>query len=145
MEILDITRKDILKCTETFIASYNQPAWNYSWNQPDAINYLNEYIDSPQFKGFMVVENDKVLAALFGHTKTWWTNKQFMIDELFIAPGAQGNDYEKLLLRHLEEYAKKRSIEVLTTLTNKHKPPMEFFKKNDFSTVEYYVFMFKQL
>src|SRR4051812_22908318 len=117
MELHPITKNDIPRCAETFKASYNQLPWNYNWKLPDAVRYLNEYVDSPQFKGFMICEDDFVSGALLGHTKTWWTNNQFMIDELFIAPTKQGMGYGKLLLKEAEQYAKEYRIELITLMT----------------------------
>src|SRR4051812_37342928 len=101
MEIRQVTKNDIATCAEAFKASYNQFPWNHNWKMPDAIKYLNEYVDAPHFQGFMIHDEGKVSGALFGHTKTWWTNNQFMIDELFIAPENQGKGYGKLLLKHV--------------------------------------------
>lgn len=145
MEVREIQKHDIPVCAETFIASYNQLPWNYAWKLPDAITYLNEYADVPQFKGFLVWNDDKVSGALLGHTKTWWTNNQFMIDELFIAPHAQGKGYGKLLLKQAEQYAKESNLERLILMTNKFMPALQFYNKNDFNKVDQYVFMFKQL
>jgi aminoglycoside 6'-N-acetyltransferase I len=145
MEICKITKNDIPRCAETFTQSYNQFPWNYNWKLEDAIKYLNEYVDAPHFGGFMICENDKVPGALFGHAKTWWTDNQFMIDELFIDPGMQGKGYGKLLLKQAELYAKDFSIERIILMTNKYMPALEFYNKNDFNKVEQYVFMFKQL
>lgn len=145
MKIHPITKNDIGRCAETFTASYNQMPWNYNWKLKDAMVYLNEYTDSMHFKGFMLADGDHVLGALFGHTRTWWTNNQLMIDELFIAPQKQGMGYGKLLLEHVEQYAKENSIGTITLMTNKFMPAVQFYNKNDFNKVDQYVFMFKQL
>lgn len=146
MEIRKINKNDIPLCAEIFMASYNQMPWNYDWKLDDAVKYLNEYADAPLFEGFMIVEDDgKVSGALLGHTKTWWTNNQFMIDELFISPLMQGKGYGKLLLKHVEQFAKEYSIDRLTLMTNKFMPALQFYNKNDFSKVDQYVFMFKEL
>jgi aminoglycoside 6'-N-acetyltransferase I len=145
MEIRQITKNDVPLCAETFVDSYNQMPWNYGWKKDDAIKYLQEYVECPQFAGFMIFEDGHVPGALFGHTKTWWTNNQFMIDELFISPGKQGKGYGKTLLRETEKYAKEFSIERLILMTNKFMPALQFYNKNEFSKVDQYVFMFKQL
>jgi len=93
----------------------------------------------------MVFEEDHISGALFGHTKTWWTNSQFMIDELFIAPEKQGKGYGRLLLGQTEQFARKYSIERLILMTNKFMPALRFYDKNDFNKVDQYIFMFKQL
>lgn len=145
MEICQIMHEDIPNCAEAFIATYNQMPWNYRWTLADAIKYLNEYVNCPQFKGFLVRENNTITGALFGHSKTWWTSTQFMIDELFISPAAQAKGYGKLLLTKAEQYAKESNIERLTLMTNRFMPALQFYNKNDFSKVDQYVFMFKQL
>jgi N-acetylglutamate synthase-like GNAT family acetyltransferase len=146
MKICDITPNDIEKCAPTFMASYNQLPWNYDWKLEDAVKYLNEYVAAANFKGFMICEdNGEVSGALLGHSKTWWTNNQFMIDELFISPTMQGKGYGKILLQHAEQFAKQSSIERLTLMTNKFMPALDFYNKNDFSKVDQYVFMFKEL
>src|SRR5579871_1651012 len=104
MEITSITKNDIPMCAEAFRASYNRLPWNYNWKIEDAVIYLNEYVECPQFKGFMCCDGSTVAGALFGHTKTWWTNNQFMIDELFIAPEKQGLGLGKKLLNTAEEH-----------------------------------------
>lgn len=145
MEIKEITINDIEKCAETFIDSYNRLPWNYDWNLEDAVKYLSDYVKGPQFKGFMIWEDGQVLGALLGHARTWWTNNQFMIDELFISSAAQGKGYGKLLLSHAEQYAKNTSMERLILMTNKFMPALDFYNKNNFSKVDQYVFMFKEL
>lgn len=145
MNILEINKNDIPRCAETFVASYNDMPWNYDWKLDEAIKYLHEYVDAPRFKGFMVCDGDKVAGALLGHTKTWWTNSQFMIDELFISPDKQGKGYGKLLLKQAELYASEFSLDRITLMTNKFMPALQFYNKNDFSKVDQYVFMFKEL
>lgn len=145
MEIKDLTKSDIDKCARTFMASYNQMPWNYNWKLDDAVKYLHEYADAPQFKGFIVWDDGEVAGALLGHTKTWWTNNQFMIDELFISPTQQGKGHGKLLLKQAEAYAKEQRMGRLILMTNKFMPALQFYNKNEFNKVDQYVFMFKQL
>lgn len=145
MEIFDIEKQHVPNCAEAFMASYNEHPWNYDWKLPDAIKYLHEYVDAPQFKGYMALENGRVAGALFGHAKTWWTNGQFMIDELFIAADMQGKGLGKTLLKQAEQHAKTNGMDRIILMTNKFMPALEFYNKNDFENVGQYVFMFKQL
>jgi aminoglycoside 6'-N-acetyltransferase I len=145
METREITKADVPACAAAFLASYNQLPWNYDWKLEDAVIYLNEYMDVPQFKGFIIKEGEEIVGALLGHGKTWWTNNQFMIDELFIAASVQGKGYGKLLLKQAEQHAKDLAMGRITLMTNKFMPALEFYNKNDFSKVDQYVFMFKEL
>jgi aminoglycoside 6'-N-acetyltransferase I len=145
MKIREITGNDIPSCAETFVASYNEAPWNCGWKLDDAIKYLGEYLDSTQFKGFLIDDDGHVPGAIFGHSRTWWTSSQFMIDELFIAPGKQGNGYGKKLLTQAEQFAKDHNIGLLTLMTNRFMPALHFYNNNDFTKVDQYIFMFKHL
>ena len=145
MEIINIAASDIPACAAPFMAAYNKMPWNYKWQLPKAIQYLTEYALSPKFVGFAVVNGPVVSGALLGHTKTWWTGTQFMIDELFVDPTIQGKGYGKLLLEKAEQYARDNNITTLTLMTNKFMPAMQFYNKHDFNRVDQYTFMFRQL
>ena len=145
MNIVTLTKNDVNKCAQTFIASYNLPPWNYKWKLPDAEKYLAEYVDCPQFVGYMICDDDKVCGALLGHTKTWWTSNQFMVDELFISSDKQGAGYGKMLLKQAEVYAAANNIGMITLMTNKFMPALKFYTKNDFATFPQFAFLFKCL
>ena len=145
MNIRPLTKEDIGKCAEFFIRSYNSPPWNYNWNYDKAVKYLTEYAERSRFVGFALCEEDKIAGAMFGHSKTWWTNDLLYVDELFISPDFQRKGYGKLLLDHTEKYAKGQGYEVISLMTNKYMPAMKFYNGIDYIHAEHFVFMFKPL
>ena len=66
--------------------SYNVEPWGYNWTFGQAVEYLNEYFDRKRFVGFVLCEDDDIVGAMFGHSKTWWTDDLLYIDELFVSP-----------------------------------------------------------
>ena len=145
MEIRQVVKSDIPACVEVFMESYNRLPWNYSWKFDDAVDYLNEYFDSKQFVGYVIVDNGIIAGAMFGHKKTWWTNKQLFIDELFVSHKFQGLGFGKKLIQHTEDYCKDNCIEMITLMTNKFMPALKFYDAIDFVKVDQFVFMFKQI
>jgi ribosomal protein S18 acetylase RimI-like enzyme len=145
MNIRPYINSDAASCAKVFMAAYNRMPWNYKWKYEDAVTYLTEYADSKQFVGFVICEGDEVAGALFAHTKTWWTNNQFFIDELFVSGDKQGLGYGKLLMQKAEDYCNENSIEMITLMTNKFMPAMKFYENIDFVKVDQYIFMFKQV
>ena len=145
MTIRPITENDIESCARIFTSAYNQLPWNYKWEQDKAIKYLKEYLISSGFMGFVVCNDDKIVAAILGHTKTWWTNDQLVIDELFVSLDSQGQGYGKKLMEYCEQYCKDKGIEMVNLMTNKFMPAYNFYINNDYIKVDQYVFMFKQI
>jgi hypothetical protein len=85
MNIRELNENDLDRCVEILMSSYNTMPWNYRWSFEKARAYLKEYKDAKRFIGFVALENDTIVAALFGHLKTWWTKDQLYIDEVFVS------------------------------------------------------------
>ncbi len=145
MEIRELTKNDIDSCVDIFMSSYNTKPWNYKWNAEKAQAYLTEYLEVKRFVGFVAIDNGKIVAALLGHLKTWWTKDQLYIDEVFVSDDSKGKGVGKKIIQHCENYCRQNDIEIISLMTNEVMPAYTFHSKNDFVKVNQYVFMFKQL
>jgi GNAT superfamily N-acetyltransferase len=143
--IQSITDQNLEECVSAYLKAYNAAPWNYNWSYDGAKKYLLEYVESKQFIGFAMYDEGKVVAALFAHQKTWWTNTQVMIDELFVSGEKQRMGYGKRLLNHFYDYAADNNINTVVLMTNKYMPSYNFYLKDDYIDTEQYVFMFKQI
>lgn len=145
MTIRELKESDLDQCVEILLSSYNTMPWNYKWTKEKAYAYLKEYQEVKRFLGFVVLENDVIVSALFGHLKTWWTKDQLYIDEVFVSNENKGKGYGKKIIQHCESYCTQNGIDIITLMTNEVMPAYLFHSKNDFVKVNQYVFMFKQL
>ncbi|UOE52390.1 GNAT family N-acetyltransferase [Mucilaginibacter sp. SMC90] len=145
MEITSITESHLSQCAAIMIDAYNAPPWNCQWTSEKAHQYLAELIDHKDFVGFIIYDNNEPAGAILGHKKTWWTNSQLMIDELFVSPASQKKGCGKKLLQYCEDYAGTNQIELLVLMTNRYLPVYNFYEMMDYTLADQYVFMFKQL
>jgi aminoglycoside 6'-N-acetyltransferase I len=145
MDIQAITINSVEDCAPIFIQAYNQPPWNYQWERENAVKYLTEYASSAQFVGFAVYDKGHIAGALFAHSKTWWTNNQLFIDELFIAPDFQKRGFGKILINHAEQYALKNGMETIALMTNKFMPSMHFYNNHHFIHAQQFIILFKNI
>lgn len=145
MKIRSLTHNDIDDCASLLMRSYNQAPWRHHWKIDQAIKYLTEYTESKSFIGFVLCEGETIAGAMFAHSKTWWTNNQLYIDELFISPDSQRSGYGKTMLDFAEKFAKENGLESISLMTNKFMPAYNFYNKLNYSEAEQFVFMFKQL
>lgn len=145
MEIIAINESHLAHCAALMIDAYNAPPWNCHWTSDKAEQYLSELISHKDFVGFMIYDDNQPAGAILGHKKTWWTNRQLMIDELFVSPAFQKKGYGKKLLQFSEEYANTNQIELMVLMTNKYLPVYDFYEAQDYTHADQYVFMFKQL
>lgn len=145
LTIRPIIKSDIERYAKVFVPAYNQAPWNYHWKLDDAVRYLNEYISSPDFKGFSLYDNDVFVGAIFAHTKTWWTGNQLYIDEFFIDPTLQKKGYGKFLVSYAEQYALEHGLGTITLMTHKFMPAMKFYTDINFMHAQAFVVLFKQV
>lgn len=142
--IVSITKENFDECVSAYMKAYNCPPWNYHWTYEKASEYLLEYMSCKQFVGFALYDEGKIVAAVFAHSKTWWTNKQLMIDEFFVSLEKQRMGYGKKMLKHCDQYAAANQISSLVLMTNKYMPSFKFYEKEGYTATEQYIFMFKQ-
>jgi len=143
ISIRPIVPSDLENCSRLLIKAYNQPPWRHNWNFEQALKYLNEYADVKQFVGFVLVDEGEIMGALFAYRKTWWTNDQLMISELYISPDAQGAGYGKKLLEAAEQYSKDNGIKSLSLMTSTVFASFSFYIKQGFIHAEQFGFLFK--
>src|SRR3954464_14677238 len=118
--IIPINKDNIDECTAVYLKAYNNPPWNYHWTYEKAVEYLSEYMNCGQFVGYALYDEGKVVGAMFGHTKTWWTGKQFMIDEFFVSAEKQRMGYGKAMLKYCDQWAADNQISSIVLMTNKY-------------------------
>ena len=145
MTIKPFEPNDLPGCARVFMQAYNGLPWNYGWKEPEAYTYLSEYAESKQFVGFVLFEGTEVAAALFAHRKTWWTGDQLFVDELFVSGDKQSLGYGRVLMQYAEEYCRKNSLSMITLMTNKLMPALKFYESLEYTRVDQYVFLFKQV
>ncbi len=146
MTIRPYQSSDLDSCVAIFMSAYNKMPWNYQWKAAGAAQYLQEYIGAPNFVGMVAEDNGVVCGVLFGKLKTWWTGKQFFVDELFIDGSRHGQGIGKQLMSHCEtNICRPNNVTTITLMTNKLMPAYEFYISNDYYKVDQYVFMFKEL
>jgi GNAT superfamily N-acetyltransferase len=102
-------------------------------------------VSNENFVGFVICENEALIGAMFAHRRTWWTNDELFVDELYIAPDFQRQGYGESLLTHAEQYAKSRSLAGLTLLTNRYFPVKGFYEKHGYVEADHVIFMYKEL
>jgi aminoglycoside 6'-N-acetyltransferase I len=136
---------DMDTCVHLLIEAYNGEPWNNHWTIETATRYLNEFVSNDNFVGLVICENEAIVGAMFAHRKTWWTNDELFVDELYITPHLQRQGYGERLLTHAEGYAQSTGLAGLTLLTNRYFPAKAFYAKHGYIQADHVIFMYKEL
>ena len=134
---------DLNDCAHLLMAAYNGAPWENHWTEETASRYLREFSSSPDFVGYIALEGDKPVGALFAHRKTWWTQDELYVDELFVKPEFHRKGYGKQLLTAAEEHCRDNGLAGVTLLTNRHMPAKAFYDRNGYAQADHVIYMYK--
>ncbi len=131
--IRKFTMKDTDKCAQLFKEVFSAYPWYDDWVSVEQTrNYLMELIENPAFEGFVAYEGSRIVSVCFGHKRSWWTGKEFFIDEFYVRNESQGNGIGTRMLNYIKESLIEENYTRLLLLTNKEIPAEEFYIKNGF-------------
>ncbi|MEW9096067.1 MAG: GNAT family N-acetyltransferase [Clostridiaceae bacterium] len=134
---------DLKKCSELMLKVFNGEPWFDKWESVNQVQkYLKEFVDNPVFIGFAIEENNKILGACFGHTRSWYEGEEYYIDEYFIDSDLQCNGIGSKLMNYIKEYLIFKNIHCIVLLTEKDFPAEQFYKKHGFEIKNNTIFMY---
>lgn len=143
MKIRELFPDDLDACVKILIAAYDPPPWNYHWTEESGERYLSDFISNSNFIGFVVLDEDEIVGAMFARRKIWWTNDEIFVEEIFIKPDWQRHGYGKLLMDRAEELSKELGLAGVTLLTSKYHPAKMFYDKNGYTLADHVIYMYK--
>lgn len=143
--IREFKQEDLHSCVQLLMETYNCEPWENLWTVETGTRYLSEFVSSNEFVGFIAEYKKSIIGAMFAHKRTWWTNDEVYVDELFIKPAFQNQGYGKGLLQHGESYCKSKGLAGLTLLTNRYMPSKSFYEKNGYTLAEHIIFFYKEV
>lgn len=146
LEISTYTSKDLDDCVDLYLEVFSSDPWFDDWKSRDQVrNYLKELMKNPVFKGYVVYSKDKLLAVCLGHKRSWWSGKEYFIDELFVSNEIQGRGLGTYLLDYVVDMLNMEDCTRLTLLTNRNFPAEKFYLKNGFDIKTERLVMIKEI
>jgi aminoglycoside 6'-N-acetyltransferase I len=144
--IRKFTFEDMDKCAALYKEVFSDDPWYDKWVSQDQVReYLNELIQNPVFEGFVALDDSEIVAVCLGHIKSWWTGKEFVVDEFFVHNEKQGNGIGTTFMDFICNYLLENEYVRLTLLTNKEIPAEDFYLKNGFLNNQKRILMTKNL
>lgn len=137
---------DLDECSVLFKEVFSSDPWYDRWVSLEQTQvYLRELVDNPIFEGFVALEDEDIIAVCLGHSKSWWSGKEFVVDEFFVSPEKQGNGMGTRLIDIVSKYLLEKDYARLILLTNKGIPAEDFYLKNGFFNNQKRTVMTKKL
>jgi len=136
-----INETDIPSCAKALIETFKEEPWNENWTYEEAYTRIDELMASRMSRGFVIVDNDKVVGMCIGRIMTYTGFKELWIDEFSVHPTYQGQRLGSKLLEFTKEALTEEKVGNMCLTTSKGYPAVKFYEQNGFTLSETVVFM----
>lgn len=127
-----------------FIKVFSAAPWHDRWEPQQAKTYLQEFIANPASSSYLLFHEGVLAAACIGTGNSWYSGREFFIEEMFVHPDLQGKGIGTHLLTHIRQDLAEQGVRRFILLTRRKTPAESFYLKNGFFSMDEMVFMCKE-
>ncbi len=121
---------------ESFADTFNAAPWNDSWTHQQALERIENLMETPRFDGAALIRDGKVIAAILGRGEQYFDGVVFQIVEFWVAKDYQHQGIGKRLLADFMAHLKQEGICRVFLLTIRGEATEGFYRKRGFVTQE---------
>lgn len=103
MEIKAICEDTIRSIVPEYVRVFNGAPWNDKWTEASAQMSLMELVHTPNFYGWVALEDGQCRGAILGHVHHFSDQKTYYMDELFVSHNARRSGVASALYAALTE------------------------------------------
>ena len=134
--------KDLIDAAKLLKKAFAQEPWNEDWSVKFAEDRVRELSESPMALCYISEDEDGINGVMCGHRATFWSGKEYFIDEFFISPDCQRMGIGKAMLDYVKKDLLQYDIPTIVLSTEKGFPSEIFYLKNGFVQKESLIFMY---
>lgn len=140
-----LTPQLIPSCAIELVAAFKEAPWFEYWTIEQASMRIQEIMSSPYARGYVILEDDRVIAMTAGHIMTYMDTKEFWIDEFSVHPEYQHRHLGTKLMTYLRVKLKNEGVQYLKLNTHRGYSCVNFYKYHNFKEDEDMLTMYKTL
>lgn len=143
MEFCIMKNEDFKPCAYQLMKAFKEDPWDEDWTFEQAYTRIDEIMSARVSRGYVVYDNDMVVAMLCGRIMTYLGFKELWIDEFSVNPDYQRKGIGTKLMTFVREELKKEKekISYIVLNTEKGYPSVKFYEANGFKADDSLVFM----
>lgn len=129
MIIKKILKSDLKDLARLMVSVYNAPPWNDKWTEETAFESLLTVLEFPTFYGNIIVDEDRIIGAIIGHTRKYATETTYYIDEFFVSEEYRRKGVASNLYKSTIDELKKLGVNGAFFTTLRNTPAYNFYIK----------------
>lgn len=132
LNFYEIKNSDLRNCARLFQRAFAEEPWNETWTYEQAYSRLDELMSSKAAMGYVVYDEDILVAMILGRQMTYMDKRELWIDELCVNQDYQGYHLGSQLLDYTKQECIKQNIHGMVLNTVKGFLSEVFYRKNGF-------------
>ena len=129
MIIKRILKSDLKDLARLMVYVYNAPPWNNKWTEETAFESLVTLLEFPTFYGNIIIDEDRIIGAIMGHTRRYATENTYYIDEFFVSEEYRRKGVASNLYKSTIDELKKLGVNGAFFTTLRNTPAYNFYIK----------------
>jgi aminoglycoside 6'-N-acetyltransferase I len=122
------------QCAAIYPPTYNTEPWNDNWTYTTALALLTCYYITPEFMGWIALQDGKVVGCAIGNIEPYYSGNIFILKEVFVAVGAQRSGVGSALILAIKETLETINIKMIILSTRI--PILDFYSKSGFKVMD---------
>lgn len=144
MKIEKMSKNHIEECVDLFIDVFTKEPWNEIYNSREqVIDFFYNFIHNNYFIGFIMKDNDEIIALSLGMQKPWLGGMEYYIDQFCVKHDFQGQGIGSRFLTMIENNIRLQGMNAIILNTEKGFPSETFYLKNGFKNLDELVILVK--
>lgn len=133
MEIKQLHMTDIEAVKPVILGAFSAAPWNDRWTDPRQFHaYMVDLMGNQNSLSLGLYDGEVLIGAALGRIKHWYGGNEYWIDDLAIAPQAQGRGCGSAFLDQIEGYLRANGVVKIVLFTNRDIPAYYLYRKKDF-------------
>ena len=145
MNIEQLLESHLEECTTIYIDTFNSAPWYDKWDEQTAYKRLLDIYNTPGFCGLVVIEENKIKAAVFGNMEQWYEGYMYNLKEMFVKHDEKRTGIGSKLMKTLENVIKEKGATSMTLFTSKGDSTETFYRMNGLEVEDDMIMMCKAL
>lgn len=129
---------DVLdECVDLFIETFSGEPWYDVYDsKKQVIDFFKNHMNNNYFVGYVLKDEDSVVALSLGMKKPWIHGMEYYIDQYCVKIGMQGKGIGSQFLTLIEADIEAQGMNAMILNTEKGFPSEKFYLKNGFQTLK---------
>lgn len=145
LEYREISLDELNNLAELYVETFNAEPWNDKWTIETAQKRLYQMINTQDFIGISVYEDDALCGLILGNKEQFYDGIMFNLKEFCISNGKRGQGIGSEIFEEFQNRLKKEGVKEIILFTARGDYTEHFYHKHGLNTYNDLIFMGKHI